>query len=143
MQPVFVINHRDYAVQVVFRNETWNVAAKRHFNCELRDQKPRLLRGTDVGDIDWREAVEVVPQFNAERCEISLILPPKSSVVIGRNEMCSGDREYFDRGVTPRLNYLRLESAGGIVELSGWELARSLVERRGFFSDGDCRYELR
>jgi hypothetical protein len=143
MQPVFIVNHRDYAVQVVFRNETWNEAAKRHFNCELREQKPRLLQSTDVDDVDWSEVVEVTSEFNAERCEIRLTLPPRSSVVIGRNELCSGDREYFDRGIAPRLNYLRLESPGGIVELGGWELARALVERRGFFSDGECRYELR
>src|SRR5688500_20336723 len=80
MQPVFVINHRDYAVQVVFRNETWNEAAKRHFNCELRDQKPRLLRGTDVGDINWREAGDVASQFHAERCEDSRVLPAMATV---------------------------------------------------------------
>jgi hypothetical protein len=143
MQPVFIVNHRDYAVQVTFRNATWSEAAKRHFNCELRDARPRLLQGTDVDDVNWREVVEVPTEFNAERCEIRLTLPPRTSVVIGRNEICSRDREYFERGVMPRLNYLRLESQAGVVELSGWELARALVERRGFFSDGDCRYELR
>jgi hypothetical protein len=143
MQPVYVVNHRDYAVQVVFRNNTWSVADNRHFSCELQGQKPRLLRGTDVGNFNWREATEAESVFEASRCEIQLTLPPRSTVVIGWRELCSADLKYEEQGVTPRLNYLRIESPAGVVELTGWELVRALIERPGLFSNGDnCRYEL-
>jgi hypothetical protein len=103
-----------------------------------------VYHGTDVDEFRWPDAVEMASTYDESRCEIRLTLPAKSSVIIGTNEFCSGASEYIGReGFRPRLNYLRIESAGGVVELSGWEVARNLVERRGFVSQGDCRYELR
>jgi len=143
-QPVFVINHRDEPVQVVFRNETVYPPEQRTVQCQLKEQKPRVYRDTDVEEFEWSDAVEFASEYDESRCEIRLTLAPKSSAIIGANEFCSGATEYIGReGFRPRLNYLRVESAGGVVELSGWEVARNLVERRGVFSHGDCRFELR
>jgi hypothetical protein len=142
-QPVFVVNHRDVAVEVVYRNETV-YPGDRTVRCELGERKPLLFRGTDVDEFRWPEAVELPARYDESRCEVRVTLPPKSSVVIGVNEFCSGATEYIGKdGFRPRLNYLRVEGDGGVIELSGWEVARNLVERRGFVSHGDCRYELR
>jgi hypothetical protein len=143
-QPVFIVNHRDVPVQVVYRNEVGDSGEGRVRICELRENKPRLFRGTDVDEFRWPDIVELPSAYDEVRCEITVTLPPKSSVVIGMNEFCSGATEYIGReGFRPRLNYLHIEGAGGGVELRGWEVARALVERRGVFSHGDCRYELR
>lgn len=143
-QPVFVVNHRDEAVQVVYRNETVYPPDQRKVRCELGEQQPRLIRGTDVDDFDWRDVTDVASEYDESRCEIRVTLPPGSSIVIGINEFCSQATEYIGRDdFRPRLNYLRVEGRGAVVELSGWEVARALDERRGIISHGSCRYELR
>jgi hypothetical protein len=145
MQPVYVVNHRDEPLQLVYRNDnTYHAAAQRVMPCELREQKPRLFGGTDVANFSWPEAIEVPIEFDESRCEIRLTLPPKSSVAIGRNEFCSGATEYIGKpDFRPRLDYLRVEGQGGVIELSGWEVSRALIEKSGIFSQGYCRYDLR
>jgi hypothetical protein len=145
MQPVYVVNYREEALLVVYRNDnTYNAAAQRVMPCELREQKPHLIRGTDVANFRWSEAVEAASQFDESRCEIRLTLPPKSSVAIGRNEFCSGATEYIGNpDFRPRLNYLRVEGKDGVIEISGWEVARAFIEKRGILSHGYCWYDLR
>ena len=144
-QLVFVVNHRDYPVRVVYRAEAYFNPVQNQMHCAFEVWDPRVGRTTDPGNFDGSEWTRP-EQFNLDKaaCEISFVLPARSSVFIGRNEFCSGDASAFESpSMSPRLTYLRIESNAGIVEFTGWELARQFVEDRGFLDEGECRYEIR
>jgi hypothetical protein len=143
-QPVFIINHRDHAVQVIYRFETFYPPEKRNLSCRYNEYPPRLFRGTDVSEAVPPKLESMEVAYDAAACEIHLTLPAKSSVYIDANDTCSGDTAEFGRtDILPTFKFLRIESATGSVQYSGWEVARVLEEHRGWLTDGDCRLEIR
>ncbi len=144
-QLVFVVNHRDYPVRLVYRAEAYFNPVQNRMYCAFEVHDPRIGRTTDPGTFDWSKWTRP-EHFNRDDavCETSFVLPARSSVVIGRNEFCSGDASAFESPeMSPRLTYLRIESIAGIVEFAGWELARQFIEDRGFLDEGECRYDIR
>ena len=143
-QPVYVVNYREYAVRLTYRAALGASPQGQPPSCEWEWQKPGIFPTVEVGSIA-RHKEHQVPQFAYDpgRCEIQITLPAMSSAYIALNELCSAHWPPQTIAGPPGLNYLRIESEAGAVELSGWEVTRSLVERRGWFSDGDCRYDIR
>jgi hypothetical protein len=142
-QPIYLINHRDQAVQVVYRYETYYLPEKRYGSCRWDEYQPAVFRGTDV-DIRSAPKEDAAYVYDRAACEIRLTLPPKSTAYIAANDFCSDDTEDFKRtDILPTIKYLRIETDAGAVEYSGWEVARVLEEHGGLFSHGDCRYEIR
>jgi len=142
-QPIYLINHRDQAVQVVYRYETYYLPEKRYGACRWDEYRPVVFHGTEVAD---RSAPEERQQYLYDQtaCEIRLTLPARSTAYIAANDFCSDDSEDFTRtDILPTIKYLRIESGAGTVQFTGWEVARVLEERHGWFDHGDCRYDIR
>jgi hypothetical protein len=142
-QPIYLINHRDQAVQVAYRFETYYPPEKRYGPCRGDEYQPVVFPGTEVSDFSF-PGTKAEFVYDRAACEIRLTLPARSSVYISANDACSDDTKDFDRtDILPRIKYLRVETGAGTVQYTGWEVARVLEEHRGWFEQGDCRYEIR
>jgi len=141
-QPIYLINHRNEAVQVVYRYETYHLGEKRYGACRWDQYQPVVFTGTDVSAFSF-PGTKADYVYDRTACEIRLTLPAKSSAYIAANDFCSDDAKDFTRtDILPTIKYLRVETSVGAVEYTGWEVARALEEHGGTFSHGDCRYEI-
>jgi hypothetical protein len=143
-QPVYVVNYRANPVQLTYRAALGLSPQGQPPSCEWEWQKPGIFPTVDTEAIS-RHSAHQAPQFAYDpgHCEIRITLPAMSSAYIALNELCSSHWPPETIAGPPGLNYIRIESNSGSIELSGWEVTRVLIERRGWISDGDCRYEIR
>jgi hypothetical protein len=139
-QSVFV-NLREEPVTLIYRGLSY--AQTGSASCQIR--RPWVAAAGDADDLEWRNWNQAPRHsFDEVNCEVTITVSPRTAVWIGDRDSCGVVRGGAAAPDWPAIfQLLRVETSGGVVELSKWEAARAFVFVRHVFADNLCRLDFR
>jgi len=138
------VNLREEPVELTYRGAVY-VGDRDVRHCEI--MHPWMANARDAAGLtegaDWNQ--QVVHRFDGAACEISVTVPPRSAMRIANRSSCGAVRAGAPAPPRwpPTLGLLRVVSAAGAMEWTGWEVSRAFTFERHVFGNDICRFELR